>query len=122
MDKNILFVISDQPRATGKDLVSFHRSFRLVFNAEVLATTGIKKGWWANIRSVNKKKRTIEIQFTTDKEGVHSRKVGDPSFSKVTTEYLCIRSIQLLWEHDLCPLGAFDYSWFSFSKIMLIHF
>lgn len=121
MDKNILFVTSEESRATGKDLVSFHRSFRLVFNAEVLATTGIKKDWWADIRSVDKKKRTIEIQFYTDKENSHCRKVGDPLFSKVS-EYLAIRSTQLIWEYELCPFGAFEYSYFSFSKIMVIHF
>lgn len=115
MDKNILFVTSNEPRATGKDLVSFHRSFRLVFNAEVLATTGIKKDWWADIRSVDKKKRTIEIQFYTDKENSHCRKVGDPLFSKVS-EYLAIRSTQLIWEYEICPFGAFEYSYFRSPK------
>lgn len=68
MDRNILFVTSDQARATGKDLVSFHKSFRLVFNADVIAHTGIKKGWWAEILSVDKDKRTIEIVFNEEKK------------------------------------------------------
>lgn len=121
MDKHILFVISDEPRATGKDLVSFHRSFRLVFNAEVLAHTGIKKSWWADIRLVDREKRSIEIQFTEDKENPHNRKIGDPLFSKVS-EYLAIRSTQLLWEWELCPFGAFEYTWDYDNRIMYIKF
>lgn len=121
MDKNILLVKSEESRATGKDLVSFHKSFRLVFNAEVLATTGIKKDWWADILSVDKKERQIVIEFTDNKEKPHNRKVGDPLFSKVS-EYLAIRTTQLIWEFELCPFGAFKYSWDSLYKVMVIHF
>ena len=121
MDKNILFVMSDEPRATGKDLVSFHKSFRLVFNAEVLARTGIHKDWWADIRFVDKRERTIEIQFTDSKENPHNRKVGDPLFSKVS-EYLAIRTTQLIWEFELCPFGAFEYTWYPDRKVMIIGF
>lgn len=121
MDKNILLVTSEESRATGKDLVSFHKSFRLVFNAEVLAHTGIKKDWWANIGFVDKVNREIEITFTVSKENPHNRKVGDPLFSKVS-EYLAIRTTQLIWEFELCPFGAFEYSWDPAWKVMTIHF
>ena len=121
MDRNILLVNSDEPRATGKDMVSFHRSFRLVFNAEVIAHTGLKKGWWANIRFVDKAARQIEIVFTVSKENPHNRKVGDPLFSKVS-EYLSVGTSQLIWEYELCPFGAFSYSWDPVGKIMTIHF
>ena len=121
MDKNILLVTSEEPRATGKDMVSFHKSFRLVFNAEVLATTGIQKDWWANINKVDRQKRIIEIQFFEDKESSHNRKVGDPLFSKVS-EYLAIRTTQLIWEYDICPFGAFEYSWFPTLELMIVHF
>lgn len=121
MDKNILLVTSDEPRATGKDLVSFHKSFRLVFNAEVLAHTGIKKGWWANIGFVDKVNREIEITFTVSKENPHNRKVGDPLFSKIS-EYLSICTTQLIWEYELCPFGAFEYSWDPAWKVMIIKF
>lgn len=121
MDKNILFVISDEARATGKDLVAFHRSFKLVFNAEVIAHTGIKKTWWANISSVDKDKRRIEISFSVERENAHYRKVGDPLFSKVS-EYLSVRSTQLLWEFEICPFGAFKYDWDYQHRIMTIKF
>ena len=121
MDKNILLVTSNEPRATGKDLVSFHKSFRLVLNAEVIAHTGIKKGWWADILSVDKKKRTVEIVFNEEKENPYNRKVGDPLFSKVS-EYLAIRTTQLIWEYELCPFGAFEYDWNQEHKIMTIKF
>lgn len=121
MDKNILLVTSEESRATGKDLVSFHKSFRLVFNAEVLATTGIKKDWWADILSVDKNSREIEIAFYKNKEDSHNRKVGDPLFSKVS-EYLAIRTTQLIWEFELCPFGAFEYTWDPVCKVMTIHF
>lgn len=121
MDRNILLVNSEEPRATGKDMVSFHRSFRLVFNAEVIAHTGIQKGWWAEILSVDKKKRTIEIVFNESKENAYNRKVGDPLFSK-TAEYLSIRTTQLIWEFEICPFGAFTYDWNHHHRIMTIHF
>lgn len=121
MDKNILLVTSEESRATGKDLVSFHKSFRLVFNAEVLAHTGIKKDWWANIGFVDKVNREIEITFTVSKENPHNRKVGDPLFSKMS-EYLAIRTTQLIWEFELCPFGAFEYSWDPAWKVMTIKF
>lgn len=119
MDKNILFVISNEARALKKNKVSFHRSFRLVFNADVIAYTGIKKGWWADIRSVDKEKRTIEVVFTEDKVDNHNRRVGDPLFSKVS-EYLSIRTTQLIWDFELCPFGAFDYTYHNHT--MIIHF
>lgn len=121
MDKNILFVTSNEPRATGKDLVSFHKSFRLVFNAEVIAHTGIKKGWWADIDSVDRANREIKITFAADKKNPHNRKVGDPLFSKVC-EYLAVGTSQLIWEYELCPLGAFEYSWNPIWKVMTIKF
>ena len=121
MDKNILLVQSEEKKALKKDLVSFHKSFRLVFNAEVIAHTGIQKGWYADIRSVNKDKRTIVIQFYEDKQDSHNRKVGDPLFSKVC-EYLAVGTTQLIWEYELCPFGAFEYHYFSASRVMAIHF
>jgi hypothetical protein len=121
LDKNILLVTSEESRATGKDLVSFHKSFRLVFNAEVLATTGIKKDWWADIISVDKDRRRIKIKFYSYKNSPHNRKVGDPLFSK-TAEYLAICTTQLLWEFELCPFGAFEYTWFWNHRIMIIKF
>lgn len=121
MDKHILFVTSEEKKALKKDMVSFHKSFRLVFNSDVIAHTGIKKDWWANIGSVDKVNRKIEITFTESKENSHNRKVGDPLFSKVC-EYLAIRTTQLIWEYELCPFGAFEYSWDSMYKVMIIHF
>lgn len=121
MDKHILFVTSNEARALRKNKVAFHRSFRLVFNADVIAHTGIKKDWWANIQGVDFDKRTIEISFSEEKVNSQSRKVGDPLFSKVS-EYLAIRTTQLIWEHDICLFGAFDYTYFFDHKIMVIHF
>ena len=102
-------------------MVSFHKSFRLVFNSDVIAHTGIQKDWWANIGFVDKKERQIEIVFTVSKENPHNRKVGDPLFSKVS-EYLAIRTTQLIWEYELCPFGAFEYSWDPVGKVMTIYF
>ena len=121
MDRNILLVQSEEKKALKKDLVSFHKSFRLVFNAEVIAHTGIQKDWWADILSVDKNNREIEIAFYKSKEDPHNRKVGDPLFSKVS-EYLSIRTTQLIWEYELCPFGAFKYSWDPVCKTMTIYF
>lgn len=121
MDKNILFVQSDEENAKGKDLVSFHKSFKLNFNQEVLNRTRIDKGMYANIISVNKRERTIKIMFSEEKLDSCSRIVGDPMFSKVSI-YRCIRTTQLLWDHDICLLGAFKYDWNHALMLMTIHY
>ena len=121
MDRNILLVQSEEKKALKKDLVSFHKSFRLVFNAEVISRTGIQKGWWANIGFVDKVNREIKITFTVSKENSHNRKVGDPLFSKVC-EYLAVGTSQLIWEYELCPFGAFEYTWDPEWKVMTIKF
>lgn len=121
MDKTILFVQSNEENAKGKDLVSFHKSFKLNFNQEVLCRTRLERGMYANIVSVNKEKRTIKIMFSEEKLDSHSRIVSDPMFSKVS-RYLCIRTTQLIWEHDICPLGAFEYEWNHALMLMTIHY
>lgn len=121
MDKTILFVQSEEERATGKDLVSFHKSFRLNFNQEVIGRTCLKKGMYANIVSVNRQNRTIRIMFSEEKLDRDSRIVSDPSFSNIC-KYLCIRTTQLIWDHDLCPLGAFKYEWNQLLNLMIIYF
>ena len=121
MDKNILFVQSDEENAKGKDLVSFHKSFKLNFNQEVLNRTRIDKGMYANIISVNKRDRTIKIMFSEEKLDSDSRIVSDPQFSKVS-RYLSIRTTQLIWNHDLCPLGAFKYEWNHPLSLMTIYY
>lgn len=121
MDKTILFVQSDEENAKGKDLVSFHKSFKLNFNQEVISRTHLKKGMYANIVSVNREKRTIRIMFSEEKLDAESRIVSDPQFSKVS-RYLCIRTTQLIWNHDLCPLGAFKYEWNHLLSLMTIYY
>ena len=121
MDKNILFVTSEEKKALKKDMVSFHKSFRLVFNSDVIAHTGMRKDWWANIVAVDKDDRKVFITFLEERENSHNRKVGDPLFSKVS-EYLSIRTTQLIWEYELCPFGAFEYSWDPEFKLMIVHF
>lgn len=121
MDKSILLVTSETERATGKDLVAFHRSMRIVLNEPVMAHTGIKAGYYANIGSVDKVYREIEIVFTVSKENPHNRRVTDPAFSK-GSRYLAVRSTQLFWEHDLCLFGAFEYRWDPIWKVMTIKY
>lgn len=121
MDKTILFVQSDEENAKEKNLVSFHKSFRLNFNQTVINRTRLERGMYANIVSVNKEKRTIKIMFSEEKLDSHSRIVSDPMFSKVS-RYLCIRTTQLIWEHDICPLGAFEYEWNHPLMLMTIHY
>lgn len=121
MDKNILFVTSEEESAKGKNLVSFHKSFRLNFNQEVIYHTRIEKGMYANIVSVNRENRTIRIMFSEEKLDAESRIVSDPQFSKVS-RYLCIRTTQLIWNHDLCPLGAFMYEWNHLLSLMTIYY
>jgi hypothetical protein len=121
MDKTILFVRSDEENAKGKDLVSFHRALRVNLNQEVLCRTRLKRGMYANIVSVNRENRTIKIMFSEEKLDSHSRIVSDPMFSKVS-QYLCIRTTQLIWEHDICLLGAFKYDWNRQLMTMIIHY
>lgn len=120
MDKTILFVQSEET-ALGKDLVSFHKSFKLNFNQEVISRTHLTKGMYANIVSVNKAKRTIRIMFSEEKVDAESRIVSDPMYSKVS-RYLSIRTTQLIWNHDLCPLGAFKYEWNHPLSLMTIYY
>ena len=121
MDKTILFVQSDEEHAKGKDLVSFHKSFKLNFNQEVISRTRLEKGMYANIIGVNTKERMIRIMFSEEKIDAESRIVSDPMYSKVS-RYLCIRTTQLIWHHDLCPLGAFKYEWNQPLSLMTIYY
>ena len=124
MEKTILFVQSEEERATRKDLVSFHKSFRLVFNEDCISRIGISKGMYATVISVDREYREIKVEFTEEKKDRTSRIVGDPKFSK-RVSYLSVRiSPILLWEYDICLLGAFKFSCFSEkdSKIIYIKY
>ena len=121
MDKNILLVTSETERATGKDLIAFHKSLRIVLNEQVINHTGIRAGYYADIGFVDKTNREIEIVFTVSKEKTHNRRVTDPAFSK-SSRYLAVRSTQLFWEHNLCLFGAFEYKWDPAWKVMTIKY
>lgn len=118
-DKNILLVTSEESKALNKNLVAFHKSFKLVFNATVLAHLNIRKGQFANFYA-DIKHRRVYVKFFDDKDSTTYRKVYDPRFSKVS-EYLAINIKKLLWLHDLVCLGAFEYEWYPESKTMCIH-
>lgn len=119
-DSNILLVRSEEKKALNKDLVAFHKSFKLVFNSNVLAHTHIRKAQFATFYA-DIEHRRIYVKFHDDKIDSSARKVFDPMFSKVS-EYLAINIKSLIWTHSIVCLGAFEYEWYHESKTMVIHF
>lgn len=119
-DKHLLLVKSEKSKATNLDLVSFHKSFKLVFNQNVIAHTCIKKAMYATFYA-DVPHRRIYIKFYEEKISSDARKVFDPMFSKIS-DYLAINIKRLLWSHEICLLGAFEYEWWNESKTLVIHF
>lgn len=115
MDKHILFVKSEieTTRALkNKDLVSFHKRFNCCFNATVFEQIGIKPGMYAKFIGVDHKERVICIKIKKERPSSEKSKwykVCNPNVSKYN-KYCYIRTTNLVYEFDVLPLGAFEYS------------
>lgn len=117
---NITYVQSDITRATNLDLVSFHRSHRLVLNETVLKNTGIDTGMYALVIDVDKNARHIKLLFSDVKlEG--SYKVGDLSLNQAN-RYASMYTRYIIYTYGILCYGAFEYSYEHKSKIMTIKY
>lgn len=124
MDKHILLVQSEIQTTRAKDnrnLVSFHKQQRLCFNATTLEKCNIYYGMYARFIEVDCEKRTITIAVRKDRPKWDKSKwykITNPKVSKYNN-YCYIRTTNLLYDHDILPLGAFEYEVFE-SNVGLI--
>lgn len=114
MDKHILFVKSDVDSTKAlknKDLVSFHKQPRMCFNATTLEKCRIYAGMYARFMMVNHNSRRIILQVAKEEDIVDKKKwykITNPKVSKYN-RYCYIRTTNLLFDHEMLLLGAFEY-------------
>lgn len=118
MDKHILFVKSDTETTRAlqnRNLVSFHKRFNCCFNATTLQKLSIHEGMYARFTFVDFDRRLIHITVRTERPDFEKSKwykIRNPKVSKYN-QYCYIRTTNLVYDFDLLPIGAFEYSCYS---------
>lgn len=111
--KNINYVISEEKSAKNQNKISFHRCMRAVFNSQVLDNVDISQGDYVSFGH-NMFSRTIVLRIVKpekhNSDDIRAYKVGNPKFVK-NGRYLSVRSSSLIFDCNVCPMGAFDYEY-----------